>query len=57
MSNAAAETAAVTTPTGSAPVESTLTRSDVEWTPGGGKACDCGAADCLICEVESLAGN
>lgn len=35
--------------------ESTLTRSDVEWTPTWEKPCTCGA--CLVCEVESLAGD
>jgi hypothetical protein len=44
MSNAAAESAS----------NSTIARSDVEWTATGEKPCACG--HCLVCEVEAMAG-
>lgn len=37
-----------------AAAESTLTRSDVQWSPTGEKACACGKLGCLICQVEAL---
>ena len=45
MNNGAAQSSTTTT----------LTRSDVQWIPGNGRACVCGIHGCLICEVEALA--